>query len=235
MKKQFEQKVYYGDTDAYGVAWHGSYIHWLEKGRTDFLEDIGFSAKTLMEKDIATPLANLNIKYKLFAMLDDDLIIDSIPYKEKACGLISGKNELQKWSKTDLFQFCYDTKSLYGKLEDIIQPPSLDEIKQSVKTSSENLYHATIHNFVHSNNYVEDLQNLYKMTFFILQAKYFVQTNIYVPTKKQLVDLLNGTEKEILNICINKENILNYSQSELETLYCKLIKWLKKCLLFDKF
>ena len=77
MKKQFEQKVYYGDTDAYGVAWHGSYIHWLEKGRTDFLESIGFSAKTLMEQDIATPLANLNIKYKLFAMLDDDLIVET--------------------------------------------------------------------------------------------------------------------------------------------------------------
>ena len=153
------------------------------------------------------------------------LIIDSMPSKEKACGFISGKGELQKWSKTDMFQFYYDTKSLYGKLEDIIQPPSLDEIKQSIKISSENLYHATVHSFVHSNNYVEDLQNLYKMTFFILQAKYFVQTNNYIPTKKQLVEQLNETEKEILNICINKENILNYSQSEIETLYCKLIEW----------
>ena len=153
------------------------------------------------------------------------LIIDSLPHKEKACGFISGKNELQNWSKADMFQFYYDTKSLYGKLEDIIQPPSLDEIKQSIKISSENLYHATVHSFVHSNNYVEDLQNLYKMTFFILQAKYFVQTNNYIPTKKQLVEQLNETEKEILNICINKENILNYSQSEIETLYCKLIEW----------
>ena len=153
------------------------------------------------------------------------LIIDSLPHKEKACGFISGKNELQKWSKADMFQFYYDTKSLYGKLEDIIKPPSLDEIKQSIKISSENLYHATVHSFVHSNNYVEDLQNLYKITFFILQAKYFVQTNNYIPTKKQLVEQLNETEKEILNICINKENILNYSQSEIETLYCKLIEW----------
>ena len=153
------------------------------------------------------------------------LIIDSLPHKEKACGFISGKNELQKWSKADMFQFYYDTKSLYGKLEDIIQPPSLDEIKQSIKISSENLYHSSVHSFVHSNNYVEDLQNLYKMTFFILQAKYFVQTNNYIPTKKQLVEQLNETEKEILNICINKENILNYSQSEIETLYCKLIEW----------
>lgn len=164
------------------------------------------------------------------------LIIDSLPYKEKACGFISGKNELQKWSKADMFQFYYDTKSLYGKLEDIIQPSSLDEIKQSIKISSENLYHSSVHSYVHSNNYVEDLQNLYKMTFFILQAKYFVQTNNYIQTKKQLVEQLNETEKEILNICINKENILNYSQSEIETLYCKLIEWcFKMHLNYDKF
>ena len=153
------------------------------------------------------------------------LIIDSLPHKEKACGFISGKNELQKWSKADMFQFYYDTKSLYGKLEDIIQPPSLDEIKQSIKISSENLYHATVHSFVHSNNYVEDLKNLYKMTFFILQAKYFVQTNNYIPTKKQLIECLNGTEKEILNICINKESINNDNLAEIETLYCNLINW----------
>ena len=57
----------------------------------------------------------------------------------------------------NLFQFFYDTKSLYGNLKDIIQPPSIDEIKQSIKISSENLYHATVHSFVHSNNYVEDV------------------------------------------------------------------------------
>ena len=135
------------------------------------------------------------------------LIIDSLPHKEKACGFISGKNELQKWSKADRFQFYYDTKSLYGKLDDIIQAPTIDEIKQSVKTASENLYHATVHSFIHSNNYVEDLKNLYKMTFFILQAKYFVQTNNYIPTKKQLIECLNGTEKEISAFEENFNNI----------------------------
>ena len=178
----------------------------------------------------ATETSDIDLVVILENLAFDDLknyrlIIDSMPNKEKACGFISGKDELQNWSKADMFQFYYDTKSLYGKLEDIIQPPTKDEIKQSVKTSSENLYHATVHSFIHSNNYVEDLKNLYKMTFFILQAKYFVQTNNYVPTKKQLIECLNGTEKEILNICINKENILNYSQSEIETLYCKLVEW----------
>ena len=38
----------------------------------------------------------------------------------------------------------------------------------------------------------------------------------FMKSKKQLIT--KGAVEEILNICINKENILNYSQSEIETL-----------------
>lgn len=152
-------------------------------------------------------------------------IINEMPNKELACGFISGKRELQKWSKADLFQFCYDTKPLFGNLENIIQPPTKDDVKQAVKTGSENLYHAALHSFVHSNNYIEDLQNLYKMTFFILQAKYFVENNIYIKTKNELVECIQGTDKEILNICINKKQLDSANKNDLENLYQKLIDW----------
>lgn len=148
-------------------------------------------------------------------------IIDGMSYREKACGFISGREELQNWSKSDLFQFFYDTRPLVGKLDDIIQPPSRANIKNSIKVSSENLYHSAIHSFVHSNNYADDLQNLYKMTFFILQAEYFVKNNIYISTKAELYENLDGLDKEILEICINK----NINKSE--NLYEQLIRWCK--------
>ncbi|MBP3925332.1 nucleotidyltransferase domain-containing protein [bacterium] len=152
-------------------------------------------------------------------------IINEMPNNELACGFISGKKELQNWSKADLFQFFYDTKSLVGNLEDIIQPPSIEDIKKSIKTSSETLYHAAVHSFVHSANYAEDLQNLYKMTFFILQAKYFIENNIYVKTKNELAECLDGTDKEILDICINKKQIDSTNKIAIESLYKKLIDW----------
>lgn len=43
MKHTFEQKVYYSDTDAYGVVWHGSYLRWLEMGRVEYCEDLGLN------------------------------------------------------------------------------------------------------------------------------------------------------------------------------------------------
>ena len=42
MRNEFIQKIYYADTDAYGVVWHGAYLRWLEKGRCDFSEELGF-------------------------------------------------------------------------------------------------------------------------------------------------------------------------------------------------
>lgn len=152
-------------------------------------------------------------------------IINSMPDKEKARGFITGKKELKEWSKTDLFQFFYDTKPLIGDLFNITEPPSVDDIKISIKTGLENIYHGASHSFLHSDNHKEDLMNLYKMTFFILQAKYFIKTNTYVKTKVELAQTLTGLDKEILNICINKKNILNKSTDEIEELYKKLIKW----------
>ena len=203
----------------------------LEKLQEKFAENLLFvGLQGSHNRGEATETSDIDLVVILEKLTFNDLkayrlIIDNMPSKEKACGFISGKDELQNWSKTDMFQFYYDTKSLYGNLGDIIQPPTIDEIKQSIKISSENLYHSAVHSFVHSNNYLEDLKNLYKMTFFILQAKYFVETNQYIPTKKQLAEYLNGTEKEILNICINNKNIDNNNQAEIETLYWNLINW----------
>ena len=152
-------------------------------------------------------------------------IIDSMPDKDKSCGFISGREELQNWSKSDLFQFFYDTKSLIGNLQDLIQAPTIEDAIQAVKISSENLYHTSVHSFIHSNNRAEDLKNLYKSTFFILQAKYFIETKKYIPTKNELSELLNGIDRDILNICINRNNINDNEPIELENLYKMLIQW----------
>ena len=172
----------------------------------------------------ATPESDIDLVVILDNMTFEDLkiyrsIIDNMPQKNKACGFISGKNEIQKWSKPDLFQFFYDTKSLFGNLEDIIQSPSVADIKKAIKTSYENLYHSATHSFVHSDDYIMDIRNLSKMAFFILQAKYFVETNNYIPTRKQLFECLSGIDKKILDICINKETL------DIENFYNKLITW----------
>lgn len=152
-------------------------------------------------------------------------IINEMPYSEKACGFVSGQKELKNWSKSDLFQFFYDTKPLLGDLSAITAPPSKLDIEQSVKIGCENLYHAAVHSFLHSKNLAEDLISLYKMTFFILQSVYFLKLNEYIPTKQELLKKLDGADKNILKTCINREDIKTKEISEIEFLYNQLIKW----------
>ena len=178
----------------------------------------------------ATQCSDIDLVVILEKLTFEDLkkyhsIIDSMPNKDKSCGFISGIDELQNWSKSDLFQFFYDTKSLIGNLQDLIQPPTIEDAKQAVKIGSENLYHTAVHSFIHSNNRAEDLKNLYKSTFFILQAKYFIEAKKYIPTKNELSELLNGIDRDILNTCINGNNINEKTTIELENLYKMLIQW----------
>lgn len=77
MKHTFEQKVFYSDTDAYGVVWHGAYLRWLEMGRVYLCEMMGHNLIDLKEQDIVLPVTNLNIKYKMSARLNDEIIIET--------------------------------------------------------------------------------------------------------------------------------------------------------------
>ncbi|MBR1753936.1 acyl-CoA thioesterase [bacterium] len=77
MEHHFNTKVYYSDTDAYGVVWHGAYLRWLEKGRIDFCEQFGFNLIELQNENIVLPVASIEIKYKYPAKLNDNLIVSS--------------------------------------------------------------------------------------------------------------------------------------------------------------
>ena len=77
MKHTFEQKVYYSDTDAYGVVWHGSYLRWLEMGRVEYCEDLGLNLIELENQDIVMPVTNMNIRYKASGRLNDIVVVDT--------------------------------------------------------------------------------------------------------------------------------------------------------------
>ncbi len=77
MKQEFTQKVYYADTDAFGVVWHGSYLRWLEAGRVELCEKLGFNLADLEKKDIVLPVTNMNVRYKASAKIDHELIIET--------------------------------------------------------------------------------------------------------------------------------------------------------------
>lgn len=155
-------------------------------------------------------------------------IIRSMPFSEKACGFVSGKKEIENWEKSDLFQFIYDTKPLYGDLTQLISPLTENDIHLAVKNGAQNLYHASAHSYLFDNDLPAALSALYKMTFFILQAEYFLSSNKYVSSKKELLSLLEDGDKEILNYCLNREKFTAFSEMQIKSAYEKLIHWCSK-------
>lgn len=100
MKHILEQKVYYSDTDAYGVVWHGSYLRWLEMGRVELCEMMGYNLIDLQAENITLPVVNLNVRYKASARLNDELIIEtsiqkfsslSVTFEQKIKSKVDGK------------------------------------------------------------------------------------------------------------------------------------------------
>ena len=88
MKNVFETKVYYSDTDAYGVVWHGAYLRWMEKGRVDLCDSMGLDLVTLKNSDILMPVTNMNVRYKASAKIDNELIIETVISKVKPITII---------------------------------------------------------------------------------------------------------------------------------------------------
>lgn len=77
MKHTNEVKVYYEETDCYGVVWHGSYIKWLEIGRVELSNLLGVQFQELENQNIQMPVVDLNLRYKSPAKIMDELIIET--------------------------------------------------------------------------------------------------------------------------------------------------------------
>ena len=99
MKHILEQKVFYADTDTYGVVWHGAYLRWMEMGRVLWCEMMGHNIAELQKQDILLPVVNINLRYKASAKLNDNVVIET--YLEKFRGFTATFKQFVKSKETD--------------------------------------------------------------------------------------------------------------------------------------
>lgn len=59
-----EIQLLYADTDMMGVIYHANYLKWFELGRTQLIEDIGFSYVAMEEAGYYAPVYDVNCTYK---------------------------------------------------------------------------------------------------------------------------------------------------------------------------
>lgn len=118
MKHTLEQKVYYSDTDAYGVVWHGSYLRWLEMGRIELCEMMGKNLIELEAQNIVLPVVNLNVRYKSSAKLNDEIIVETTIQKFNALSVTFEQKIKDKTSDKTFIEAVVDVVAIdnNGKL-----------------------------------------------------------------------------------------------------------------------
>lgn len=67
-------RVYYEDTDASAVAYHASYMRWMERGRTEWLRACGGDHTAFMkDQGVAFTISQMEVRFRAPARLDNDL------------------------------------------------------------------------------------------------------------------------------------------------------------------
>jgi acyl-CoA thioester hydrolase len=72
-----EIQVRYAETDMMGIAYHGSYLPWLEIGRTNALRENGCVYADLEKAGYRLPVLEVNVQYKKPAFYDDVVVIET--------------------------------------------------------------------------------------------------------------------------------------------------------------
>jgi acyl-CoA thioester hydrolase len=67
--------VRYAETDMMGVVYHGSYLPWLEIGRTTLIKEMGLSYRQLELDGYFLPVLEVGVKYARPALYDDTVTI----------------------------------------------------------------------------------------------------------------------------------------------------------------
>lgn len=128
-----------------------------------------------------------------------DEAISAMSERELVCGFVSDMEELENWDRADLFQFCYDTRDLFGSLEKLRNSISRKDAARAAHTGACNIYHSLVHNMVHEKS-SEILQGLFKHAGFVLRAEYFCKEGVYLKTREELINSLGGSEKKIAEL-----------------------------------
>lgn len=73
-------RIYYEDTDFTGVVYHGNYVRYFERGRSDFLRLAGIGHADLLDRPdpAAFTVVRLELDFKSPARIDDGLEVRTV-------------------------------------------------------------------------------------------------------------------------------------------------------------
>lgn len=147
-------------------------------------------------------------------------VIQKMPHAELACGFIGSPDVLAAWPRHDVFNLANDTDIRYGSFDFMDTEFTAEEAKLAADACASEIYHALCHTAVFEPNMLPDLlQSCLKSVFFGIRAKHFAQTGKFVNSRVQLLNLVNDSERWLLQ-AYDKD-----VQMDNKELASKLLRW----------
>lgn len=150
----------------------------------------------------ATDKSDIDIVLILDILCPNDLkvykkMLDTMPHRDLICGFVSGKDELLNWTPNELFQFYYDTVSLTGNLDILLEKIDSKSVLNAIQSGACAIYHACVHNYLHEKS-TSILHSLYKSATFVIRAINFYNTGTYIKSLPALSSSVEKPDKIIL-------------------------------------
>ncbi len=148
---------------------------------------------------------------------------------DKSCGFICGKTDLEHWNPLEICHLLNTTKDYYGELKELVPSYTIEDERNYVKLSLNNLYHEICHRYIHADREynVLKLPITCKSVFFIMQHLHYISSGNFIATKRELLECVQGEDKVVLELSISLKNNIDY---DFDSAFSILFKWCQNVL-----
>ncbi len=149
---------------------------------------------------------------------------------DKSCGFICGKADLEHWNPLEICHLLNTTKDYYGELKNLVPAYTIEDERNYVKLSLNNLYHEICHRYIHADREynVIKLPITCKSVFFIMQHLYYLKSGNFISTKRELLERVQDEDKIVLELSISLQNHTDY---DFDRAFFVLFHWCQNALL----
>lgn len=182
--------------------------------------------------------ATENSDIDIMAVIDDISVEDLDTYRQalvsignfdKSCGFICGRADLSHWNPLELCHLLNTTKDYYGELKNLVPAYTMEDERNYVKFSLNNLYHEICHRYIHADreHNISRLPVTCKSVFYIVQHLHYLRTGNFIPTKRELLKCVQDEDKAVLELSISLRNDDGY---DFDRAFSLLFRWCQSAL-----
>lgn len=81
-------KIRFSEVDSIKMAWHGSYVKYLEDGREEFGREFGLEYMHMFNSGYVAPIVDMHLQYKQTVTIDDTIIVETTYVPNRAAKLV---------------------------------------------------------------------------------------------------------------------------------------------------